>query len=87
MNVFQMRDKLKERLKQLDVKFSFNRDDETLRIYRVDNGKGVTIKLNAIVAKYKQQQEKIVEEIVYYAGVTCTKFCKRKQRWRTICDR
>ena len=66
MNVFQMRDKLKERLKQLDVKFSFNRDDETLRIYRVDNGKGVTIKLNAIVAKYKQQQEKIVDEIVYY---------------------
>lgn len=66
MNVFQMRDKLKERLKHLDVNYSFNRDDETLRIYRVDNGKGVTIKLNAIVAKYKQQQEKIVDEIVYY---------------------
>ncbi|WP_436854140.1 DUF1444 domain-containing protein [Staphylococcus caeli] len=66
MNVFQMRDKLKERLKHLDVKFSFNREDETLRISRVDNGKGVTVKINPIVAKYKSQKEKIVDEIIYY---------------------
>jgi len=66
MNVFQMRDKLKDRLKHLDVKFSFNREDETLRISRVDNGKGVTVKINPIVAKYKSQKEKIVDEIIYY---------------------
>ncbi|RRJ18881.1 DUF1444 family protein, partial [Pseudomonas aeruginosa] len=40
--------------------------DETLRIYRKDNHKGVTIKLNAIVAKYEEKEEKIVDEIIYY---------------------
>ncbi|MCD0911880.1 DUF1444 family protein, partial [Staphylococcus aureus] len=53
MNTFQMRDKLKERLSHLDVDFKFNREEETLRIYRTDNNKGITIKLNAIVAKYE----------------------------------
>lgn len=66
MNVFQMRDKLKERLNHLDVKFNFNRDEETLRISRTDNNQGVTVKLSTIVAKYKQQQENVVDEIVYY---------------------
>src|SRR5699024_8258555 len=66
MNVFQMRDKLKDRLSNPNVKFSFNREDETLRISRVDNGKGVTVKLSTIVAKYKEQKENIVDEIVYY---------------------
>ncbi|WP_426456565.1 DUF1444 domain-containing protein [Staphylococcus cohnii] len=66
MNVYQMRDKLKDRLKHLDVKFSFNRDEETLRVSRNDNGKGVTVKISTIVAKYKEQKENIVDEIVYY---------------------
>ena len=66
MNTFQMRDKLKERLSHLDVEFKFNREEETLRIYRTDNNKGITIKLNAIVAKYEDKKRKIVDEIVYY---------------------
>ncbi|AMG60421.1 DUF1444 domain-containing protein [Staphylococcus lugdunensis] len=66
MNVFKMRDELKQRLKYLDVDFKFDREEETLRIYRNDNHKGVTIKLNAIVAKYEEQQNKIIDEIVYY---------------------
>ena len=66
MNVFQMRDKLKSRLKHLDVKFSYDREEETLRIYRTDNHKGVTVKLQSIVAKYKEQKEDIVDEVVYY---------------------
>ncbi len=66
MNTFQMRDKLKERLSHLDVDFKFNREEETLRIYRTDNNKGITIKLNAIVAKYEDKKETIVDEIVYY---------------------
>lgn len=66
MNVFQMRDKLKACLNHLDVDFKFDREEETLRIYRTDNHKGVTIKLNAIVAKYEEQKDKIIDEIVYY---------------------
>ncbi|MGT2377817.1 DUF1444 family protein [Staphylococcus aureus] len=37
------------------------REEETLRIYRTDNNKGITIKLNAIVAKYEDKKEKIVD--------------------------
>ena len=66
MNVFQMRDKLKARLNHLNVDFKFDREEETLRIYRTDSHKGVTIKLNAIVAKYEEQKDKIIDEIVYY---------------------
>ncbi|MBL7573448.1 DUF1444 domain-containing protein [Staphylococcus saccharolyticus] len=66
MNVFQIRNKLKERLKHLDVEFKFDREEEMLRIYRADNQKGVTIKLNAIVAKYEEQKGKIIDEICYY---------------------
>mgnify|MGYP001507863730 FL=1 len=66
MNVFQMRDKLKARLIHLNVDFKFDREEETLSIYRTDNHKGVTIKLNAIVAKYEEQKDKIIDEIVYY---------------------
>ena len=43
MNVFKMRDELKQRLKYLDVDFKFDREEETLRIYTNDNHKGVTI--------------------------------------------
>lgn len=32
----------------------------------MDNGKGVTVKVATIVAKYKEQKENIVDEIVYY---------------------
>ena len=39
MNVFQIRDKLKQRLAHLNVDFKFDREEETLRIYRQDNYK------------------------------------------------
>ena len=35
MNVFKMRDKLKARLKHLDVEFKFDREEETLRIVKL----------------------------------------------------
>ena len=41
MNVFQMRDKLKARLNHLDVDFKFDREEETLRIYRTEDRKSV----------------------------------------------
>ncbi|QLK86279.1 DUF1444 domain-containing protein [Staphylococcus sp. 17KM0847] len=70
MNVFKMRDLLKSRLKDLDVSFQFNRDEESLRIYRTDNQKGLTVKLSPIVAKYNKGQQQIVDEIMYYVEET-----------------
>ena len=65
MNVFQIRDKLKQRLAHLNVDFKLIVKRKHY-VYRQDNYKGVTIKLNAIVAKYEVQKEKIIDEIVYY---------------------
>ncbi|PTH29646.1 DUF1444 domain-containing protein [Staphylococcus agnetis] len=70
MNVFKMRDTIKSRLTHLDVNYQFNRDQESLRIYRVDNHKGVTVKLSPIVAKYNKGQAQIIDEIIYYVEET-----------------
>lgn len=70
MNVFKMRDLLKSRLTHLNVHYQFNRDKESLRIYRTDNQKGVTVKLSPIVAKFNKGQVHIVDEIVYYVEET-----------------
>lgn len=70
MNVFKMRDTLKSRLTHLEVQYQFNRDQESLRIYRTDNQKGVTVKLSPIVAKYNKGQKNIIDEIVYYVEET-----------------
>ena len=43
MNVFQMRDLLKDRLKTLDANFKFDRENESLRIERTDNQKGLSL--------------------------------------------
>lgn len=70
MNVFQMRDLLKERLKSLDANFKFDREDESLRIERKDNQKGLSVKISPIIAKYKNGGDKIIDEIVYYVTET-----------------
>ncbi|ARJ50030.1 DUF1444 domain-containing protein [Staphylococcus lutrae] len=70
MNVFEMRDLIKSRLTDLDVGYQFNRDEESLRIYRQDNHKGMTIKLAPVVAKYNEGQESRVDEIIYYVRET-----------------
>lgn len=70
MNVFKMRDTLKSRLTHLEVQYQFNREQESLRIYRTDNQKGVTVKLSPIVAKYNKGQKNIIDEIVYYVEET-----------------
>ncbi|PWZ78168.1 DUF1444 domain-containing protein, partial [Staphylococcus pseudintermedius] len=70
MNVFKMRDLIKSRLTHLEVDYQFNRDEESLRIYRQDNHKGITVKLSPVVAKYNKGQEKIVDEIIYYVEET-----------------
>lgn len=70
MNVFQMRDLLKQRLESLNANFKFDREDESLRIERVDNQKGLSVKLAPIIAKYKDNGDKTIDEIVYYVTET-----------------
>lgn len=60
MNVFEIRDYLKDAMKEEAVTFHFDRKEETLRIERNDNHKGLTIKLAPVAAKYKEKKEKFL---------------------------
>lgn len=74
MNVFEIRDYLKDGLKDEAVTFQFDRKEETLRIERNDNQKGLTLKLAPVAAKYKEKKEKILEEVLYYIRETIHAF-------------
>ncbi|RXK18281.1 DUF1444 family protein [Macrococcus sp. DPC7161] len=65
MNVFEMRDALIASLDLNVVRYQYDRKEETLRVERLDNQKGLTIKLSPVVAKYKNNP-KIVDEVAYY---------------------
>lgn len=70
MNVFEIRDKLIEQLDDTIVNTSFDRKEETLRVERKDNQKGLTIKLAPVVAKYKEKQNRVLDEVLYYINET-----------------
>lgn len=70
MNVFEMRDLIKQNLDTAIVKMHFDREEEALRVERIDNGKGLTVKLAPIVAKYKDREQKVVDEVLYYIRET-----------------
>ncbi|MDT3994014.1 DUF1444 family protein, partial [Mammaliicoccus fleurettii] len=53
-----------------DANFKFDREDESLRIERTDNKKGLSVKLAPIIAKYKDKGDKTIDEIVYYVTET-----------------
>lgn len=74
VNVFEIRDYLKDALKDEAVTFHFDRKEETLRIERNDNHKGLTIKLAPVAAKYKEKKEKILNEVLYYIKETIQAF-------------
>ncbi|WP_414042678.1 DUF1444 domain-containing protein [Macrococcus sp. EM39E] len=70
MNVFEIRDRLIESLDDTVVSTKFDRKEETLRVERLDNQKGLTIKLAPVAAKYKEKKERIVDEVLYYINET-----------------
>ncbi|TDM07665.1 DUF1444 family protein [Macrococcus lamae] len=70
MNVFEIRDAITSELNSELMTWSFDRKEETLRVERHDNHKGLTIKLAPLVAKYKQQERKIIDEVLYYINET-----------------
>ncbi len=72
MNVFEIRDAITAELNSGLMTWNFDRKEETLRVERQDNHKGLTIKLAPLVAKYKQQDHKIIDEVLYYINETIT---------------
>ena len=61
-----MKDMLKQRISNEDRTFTFDSKKDQVRIESKVTGKGVTVSLPEIIAKWETQKEKAVDEIVYY---------------------
>ncbi|NRD76151.1 DUF1444 domain-containing protein [Bacillus sp. BRMEA1] len=66
MNSNKMRRELETRLAGDDRVFSYDREKEQMRIESKHTGKGITVSLSGVVAKWHIVKEKAIEEIVYY---------------------
>jgi uncharacterized protein YtpQ (UPF0354 family) len=68
MDSRKMRKELEERLKSPDRNFIYDREKDQLRIENKYSGRGITVALPGIIAKWQEQKEKAIEETVYYVS-------------------
>ncbi|RSD27762.1 DUF1444 domain-containing protein [Mesobacillus subterraneus] len=68
MDSRKMRKELEERLQHPDRTFAYDREKDQLRIENKNTGRGITIALPGIVAKWQDQKEKAIDEVVYYVS-------------------
>ncbi|HLO12024.1 MAG TPA: DUF1444 domain-containing protein [Pseudoneobacillus sp.] len=66
MDSIKMKKELEKRLNGPNRSFSYNREKDELKIINVRTGKGITVSLPGIVAKWHQQKDESIEEVVYY---------------------
>ncbi|KAB2338871.1 DUF1444 domain-containing protein [Cytobacillus depressus] len=66
MDSLKMKKELEKRLTNAKRTFSFDRKKDELRIENIQTGKGITISLPGIIAKWEVQKEKAIDEVVYY---------------------
>lgn len=57
---------LKDKLSAPEWAYNFDREKDSLRIENSKTGKGVTLSLPGIIAKWEVSKEKAIEEVVYY---------------------
>lgn len=65
MNTIKMKKMLEKKLKNDAYRFSYNRDNDKLRIEWKDTKKGLSIELPKLVSKYNERGEQAVDAIVY----------------------
>ncbi|OCA91576.1 hypothetical protein A8F94_06050 [Bacillus sp. FJAT-27225] len=66
MDSRKMRKIFEERLAKPGRKFIYDRDKEDLRIEHEASGKGITVSIGGIVAKWHERKEAAIEEAIYY---------------------
>ncbi|WP_163101340.1 DUF1444 domain-containing protein [Peribacillus alkalitolerans] len=66
MSSKRMKDLLMEKLQSHHLKFQFDPKKDTIRIENSETGKGITIDLPPIIAKWENSGEKAIDETVYY---------------------
>ncbi|MBT2683979.1 DUF1444 domain-containing protein [Bacillus sp. ISL-37] len=68
MDSRKMRKELENRLQHPDRTFSYDREKDQLRIENKNTGRGITIALPGIVAKWQDHKEEAIDEVVYYVS-------------------
>ncbi|MBS4191663.1 DUF1444 domain-containing protein [Bacillus sp. FJAT-49705] len=66
MNSIKMKKELEKRLTNSNRVFLFDKKKDELRIENKETGKGITISLPGIIAKWEVQNVKAIDEVVYY---------------------
>lgn len=66
MDSLKMKKQLEVRLAKDNRKISYDREQDQLRIEITSSGKGITVSLAGIVAKWYTEKEKAIDEVVYY---------------------
>ncbi|WP_409289871.1 DUF1444 domain-containing protein [Peribacillus sp. SCS-37] len=66
MTAAKLKNILVEKLQGPGRTFHFDREKESLRIVNDSSGKGITIELSGILAKWETRKEKAIDEVVYY---------------------
>jgi uncharacterized protein YtpQ (UPF0354 family) len=66
MDSSKMKKELEKRLKGPNRSFSYNREKDELKIINARTGKGITVSLPGIVAKWHERHDEVIEEVVYY---------------------
>ncbi|MGE6628838.1 DUF1444 domain-containing protein [Bacillus sp. NPDC077027] len=68
----QLATQLKARLANDDWTHHFDREKDTLRVENKESGKGITLELPPIIAKWEMKPEETLDEIVYYVDEALT---------------
>lgn len=66
MDTKKLRKELEKRLKNPSRQFIYDRDKDQLRIENIRTGQGITVALPGIVAKWQDQKDKAIDEVVYF---------------------
>lgn len=66
MDTRKMVEILNERLNNPEWKINFDKKEDKFRVEDVETGKGVTISVNGLIAKYEDRKDEAIDEVVYY---------------------
>jgi uncharacterized protein YtpQ (UPF0354 family) len=67
-----MKNELEKRLARPEWNFSYDKEQESLRVEHKKNGKGMTLSLPGIVNKYEKNKEPVIDDIVYHVEEALT---------------
>ncbi|MBU8905229.1 DUF1444 domain-containing protein [Desertibacillus haloalkaliphilus] len=79
MEIKDLKALLEKRLDRPEWKMTFNKDEETLRVEHKELKKGVTLSLKPLAAKYEQQKEAALDEVVRYVESALRAFDKKAE--------